>query len=193
MHGRPQKFFQGGATSIFAYPFSGCERCNANGPTQNALPFLHHKENSPWKHALHSHWFEIVFRWSCIRVYEEVIFLSSFTDFPELGYHPISLLLWTADNWVRTGPELSTSAFAVLTSFCAGWTSLLKIQSEIFSTLWLSEMLFLFINYSMSIFRALSEYKSLFQKINDQNTSSGGKNRKVRHSQNSFKQWEVDL
>ena len=108
-HGGPQKFFQGGGQrGHFAYPFSNCEWCNANGPSQNALPFLHRrsvakgsragedptkfflpvsknmldivlkiwaplrklfvprcpklvtgllhrKENSPWKHVLHSH------------------------------------------------------------------------------------------------------------------------------------------
>jgi len=42
-----RKFSRGGKRRHFAYPFSGCERCNANGPSQNALPFLHHKENSP--------------------------------------------------------------------------------------------------------------------------------------------------
>jgi len=44
--------------------------------------------------------FEIVFRWSCIRVCEKVVdyFLSSFTAFAEWRYHPISLLLRTADN-----------------------------------------------------------------------------------------------
>jgi len=47
-----------------------------------------------------------------------------------------------------------------------------------FSTLWLSEMLFLFINYIISIFRSLSKIKSYFQnKINDQNISSGEKTR----------------
>ena len=40
MHGRPQKFFQGGQRRHFALPFSGCERCYANGPLQNALLFL---------------------------------------------------------------------------------------------------------------------------------------------------------
>jgi len=41
--------FLGGQRRHFAYAFSGCERCNANGPSQNALSFLHHKEfqNSP--------------------------------------------------------------------------------------------------------------------------------------------------
>jgi len=48
IHGRLQKFFQGGREHWhFAYPFSGYERCSVNRPSQNALPFLHHKENSP--------------------------------------------------------------------------------------------------------------------------------------------------
>ena len=45
------------ATSTFCLSFSSCWRCNANGRSENALLFLHHKENSPWKHALHSHLF----------------------------------------------------------------------------------------------------------------------------------------
>jgi len=36
--------------------------------------------------------FEIVFRWSCIRVSEKVLFVFLYS-FAELGYHPISLLL----------------------------------------------------------------------------------------------------
>jgi len=38
IHGRPQKIFQG-ATSKFFLSSSGCWRCNANGRSQNALPF----------------------------------------------------------------------------------------------------------------------------------------------------------
>ena len=82
-------------------------------------------------------------------------FPHPFTTFAKLGYHPISLLLWTSDNWIWIGLELSTNAFAVPTLVCAGWTLLLKILPEMFSTLWLSEMLFRFINYIISIFRAL--------------------------------------
>jgi len=47
VHGRPQKFFQGGAKSTFCLSFSGCWRCSAHGRSQNALPFQHHKENAP--------------------------------------------------------------------------------------------------------------------------------------------------
>jgi len=42
-----RNFSKGGQRRHFANPFSGCERCNATVPSQNALPFLHHKENSP--------------------------------------------------------------------------------------------------------------------------------------------------
>jgi len=38
--------FQGGAKSTFCLSFSGSWRCNANRRTQNASPFLHHKENA---------------------------------------------------------------------------------------------------------------------------------------------------
>ena len=36
------EIFPGGATSNFCLSFSGCWRCNANGCSQNALPFLPH-------------------------------------------------------------------------------------------------------------------------------------------------------
>ena len=114
-HGCPQKVFQGGQRLHFAYPFSGCERCNENWPSQNVLPFLHHKENFPWKHALRSHFFEIVFMWSRIRIWKMLYFLSSFTAFAELGYYPISIFLWTADSWVWIGRERHRTAFTVLT------------------------------------------------------------------------------
>jgi len=41
INGRPQNFFQG-ETSKFCSSFSVWWRCNANGRSQNALPFLHH-------------------------------------------------------------------------------------------------------------------------------------------------------
>jgi len=72
-HGRPQKFSRRGQRRHFTSPYSGCKWGNANGPTQNALPFLHHRENSSWKHAFRLHLFEILFRWSCIPVCGEVI------------------------------------------------------------------------------------------------------------------------
>ena len=42
IHGRTQKFFFFAATSIICLSFTGCRRCNANGRSQNALPFLPH-------------------------------------------------------------------------------------------------------------------------------------------------------
>ena len=39
--------FSRGATSTFCLSFSGCWRRNANRRSQDALPFLHHKENAP--------------------------------------------------------------------------------------------------------------------------------------------------
>ena len=80
-----------------------------------------------------------------------------------------------------------------VTLVCPGWCALLKIWSEIFSTFYLSEMLFLFINLSMSIFWVLSENKSLFQNNQQPEHQQRWKNTKVRNSQNSFKQWEVNM
>ena len=85
-HGRPQKFFQGGGQSRhFAYPVSGCERCNANGPSQNALPFLYRKENCyESKRSVHiflkSYLGGAVFEFA-----KNFYFLSSFIAFAELG------------------------------------------------------------------------------------------------------------
>ena len=46
---------------------------------------------------------------------------------------------------------------------CAGWTSILKLLSEIFSTPRLSKMIFLFMNCLLSIFWAFSTNKSSFK------------------------------
>jgi len=43
---RPQKVFRG-ATLTFCLPLSDCWRRNPNGRSQNGLPLLHHKENTP--------------------------------------------------------------------------------------------------------------------------------------------------
>jgi len=45
LHGDRQKFFQG-TKSKFLLFFSGSWRWHENGRSQNALPFLSHKENS---------------------------------------------------------------------------------------------------------------------------------------------------
>jgi len=52
-----RRSFCRGATSTFCLSFSGCWRCNANVRWPKAFLFLQHKENSPWKHAFHSHLF----------------------------------------------------------------------------------------------------------------------------------------
>jgi len=124
-----RNFSRGEQRRHFAYHFSGCERCNANGLSQNALSCLDHKETSPWRQALHSHLFEIVFRWSCIRVCEKVVLFCHPLQFGWIGvaYHPIPLLLWTTDNWAWIGLEIATTALAVLTLVCVDWSSLLKI------------------------------------------------------------------
>jgi len=44
----------------------------------------------------------------------------------------------------RSGLEQSTATFAVLSLAYAGCTSLLNLQSKMFSTLWLSELFFSF-------------------------------------------------
>jgi len=75
----------------FAYPFLCCWRCNAKWGSQNALAFLHRKENSPWARGSIRILFEIVFRWSgVVFVFAKRLhFLSSFAAFARLGYNPI--------------------------------------------------------------------------------------------------------
>jgi len=141
------EIFPGGQRRHFAYHFSGCERCNANRPSQNALLCLDHKETSPWRQALRSHLFEIVFRWSCIRVCEKVVRFCHPLQFGwiRVAYHPIPLLLWTTDNWAWFGLEISTTAFAALINLCGLYLTSQNLVWNV-STLWLSEMLILFIN-----------------------------------------------
>ena len=70
---------------------------------------------------------EMVLRWSCIRVCEKVVLFVVLCSFYWIGISSNTLLLWTANNWLWIGLELSTTAFAVLTLVCACWNSLLKI------------------------------------------------------------------
>ena len=113
------------ATSTFRLSFSGCERCSANGPSQNALLFLHHKENSPLKHVLCLHFFEIVFRWSCIRVCENIVLFVILYSFFWIGVLSNISIIVTCRSWI--GFELPTTAFSMLTLVCVGGTSLIKI------------------------------------------------------------------
>jgi len=62
---------------------------------------------------------------------------------------------------------------------CTGWTSILNPLSEMFSTLRLSVMFFLFINCLISIFRALSTISHNLRIINGQNNMNGEKTRKL--------------
>jgi len=66
--------------------------------SQNALPFLKLNEISPWYHALRSHLLTSFSGGVVFEFAKRLFFLSSFTAFAKLEYHPI--LLWTADNWV---------------------------------------------------------------------------------------------
>ena len=57
------EIFPGWSNIDICLSFSGCWRCNENGRSQKALPFLHCRENYPSKHALYSHPF-----WNRIQV-----------------------------------------------------------------------------------------------------------------------------
>jgi len=67
----------------------------------------------------------------------------------------------------------------------AGWTSILNVLSEMFSTFRLSEMIFLFINYPhIYFFEHFLRISHNLRIINDQNKR--WKNQKVRHSRKTF-------
>ena len=76
------------------------------------------------------------------------------------------------------------------------WTSILNLLSEMFSTLRLSSMPFLFINCLTPIFWALSTNKSYLRIImNDRNNMSRAAKKQESYTllQNCFKQWEVEI
>jgi len=62
---------------------------------------------------------------------------------------------------------------------CAGCTSVLNLLSELFSTLRLSEILFLFISCSISIFWARAANSHNLRKINGQNNTCGEKTKNL--------------
>ena len=115
--------FSRGTTSTFCLLFSGCWRCNADGRLQNAVLFLHHKENSPWKHALHSHLFEIFFKWSC-RLYEfatiGVLSIICY-NFCWIGAW-MSLSSWTPHKWVWNWTVARKSSIGGFTFVRGGFT-----------------------------------------------------------------------
>jgi len=69
------KFFQGKATSQFCLSFSGCWRCNSIGPSQNALPFLHHKRC----HMLQQHSEKLCFVGAAVSIFYSCFFSYSTT------------------------------------------------------------------------------------------------------------------
>ena len=122
------EIFPKGATSTFRLSFFRLRKAQCKWTFTKRFTFSRPQRQFPMKAIT-----PFAFVWnsiqvelySCLRIGRT--FLSSFTSFAELGNHPTSILLLTTDNWVWIGLEISTSAFAVLTIVCAGWTSLLKI------------------------------------------------------------------
>ena len=55
-----RNFSRWAATSTLRLSFLGCWRRNANGPSQNAIPFLRCNANSPRKHAFAFFWNRIL-------------------------------------------------------------------------------------------------------------------------------------
>jgi len=92
-----RNFSRGGAASTFCLYFSGCWCYNANGCSQNAVLFLHHKQNAPWKHALHSNLFQVGLY--TVRVCHKRVHSVIRYRFCWIGAY--------SHNWVWNGPELS--------------------------------------------------------------------------------------
>ena len=150
--------FPGGETSTFCLSFSGCSHCNVRGRSQSTSLFLHHKQNAPWKHALYLHLFWNVFQ---VELYTSLPQRCNFCHplqlFFWIGAY-MSLSLWTPHNWcLKCTWTINNYVCGSLVSLC--WLDRIhfwNLVSELFSTLRLSEILFLFINCLISILRALS-------------------------------------
>jgi len=155
-----RRHFSRGATSTFCWSFSGCWRCSANGRSQIAFLFLHRNENSPWKHALHSHLF-----WNRFQV-------ELYTSLPRRCTFCHLLQLAELAHKCRYHCELHTNGSEMDLNYISNYVcgshlsvlveqnSLLKSFVWIISTIRLSEMLLLSINCLISIFART--YKSKF-------------------------------
>ena len=155
-HGRLQKFFQGGNVNILLIIFrlltlqckwTFTKRFSVSTP-QRKFPV---KPRAPFASIL------TAFSSGAV----------GYTSLPQTCtfYHLLQLLLnwhinvvikslWTPHKWVWNRLELSTTTFAVL-SLDLCWlnrTHFWNLLSELFSTLRLSKILFLFINCLISIF-----------------------------------------
>jgi len=86
------------ATSTFRLSFFRLRTMQCKWTFTRRLTLSTPQKNFPMKVRAPFAFFEIIFMWSCIRIWKMLYFLSSFRAFAELGYYPISLLLWTADN-----------------------------------------------------------------------------------------------
>jgi len=145
-----RKFSRGGDN--FAYPFSGCEQCKWTFTKRFTLSTPQRK--FPMKARAPFAFLEIVFRWRCIRVCEKVV-----------GYfcHPLQLLLnWRIIQYHHCGLQTIVSEFHLnypqLRMRCSHQSvrvepRFLKFSQKCFLHF---NMLFLFINYLISIFRAFS-------------------------------------
>ena len=97
-----------------------------------------------------------------------------------------------ADNVMRMDVHKTLYLFYI-PLVCAGWTSIHNLLSEMFSTIRLSEMLFLFINRLISaFFEQFLQISYNLRVINGQTNMSGEKTKNLTLSQNCFKQWQVE-
>jgi len=141
---------------------------------------LHHKENAPWKYALHSHllYFEIFFMWSCIRVCHKGVayFLSSVTAFSELThkcrYH---CELHTTESVMDLNSQQLRLRFSHFSLSSLNRTHFWNLLSELFFTLRLSEILFLLWSAWYLFCEHFPQISKNLRTINDQINISGEK------------------
>jgi len=125
-HERCRNFSRWEPTWTFCLSSLGCWRCSENGPSQNSLQFLHHKENVPRMHVLHSHLFWNLFQAACIRMCHKGV----------LSIYPLQLLLnWSIYSKCRYRCELHRSESEMdlnyqqlrLRLVCVCWTKLTSV------------------------------------------------------------------
>jgi len=142
------EIFPGSETSTFCYLFHFADVAMQTDVYKALYCFYTTKKMPHESTRSIRTYFEIFFKWSCIGV-------------PICHNGVLSVILYRfcwigaySRNWVWNGLELSINTFAVLSLVfnMLNRTHFWNLLSELFTTLRLSEMLFLFMNFLMPIF-----------------------------------------
>jgi len=132
--------------STICLSFSGSWCCDANGHSQNALLLLHHKENAPCKHTLHSHLFWNLFK---VELYTNLPQRCTFCYLLQILLN-CRIITQLTLKWTWA---INKYICGSLISLCLlNRTHFWNLSSKLFSTLLVSEMLLLFTSFVISIF-----------------------------------------